>query len=221
MALVAPTLRVEKRLLREGCTLLAAVDEVGRGALSGPVSAGVVLIDTSVKRPLSGVRDSKLLTPAAREALVPRIRRWAVGHGVGHASAAEVDEFGLTAALRLAGWRALEQLARSPDLVLLDGNFDWLTPPEQSSLFAPAPHSPVAVPAVVTMIKADLHCAAVAAASVLAKTERDSMMTELAAQDPEYGWDDNKGYAAPAHLEALRRVGPCPYHRQSWNLPTA
>jgi len=215
----APTLKVERRLLREGCVLLGAADEVGRGAPGGPVSSGVVVIDASVKRPPSGVRDSKLLSPAAREELVPSIRQWALASAVGHASADEVDRFGLTAALRLAGHRALASLPELPDLVLLDGNFDWMTPPTQPSLTEPEPVVLGSVPRVVTMVKADLQCAAVAAASVLAKAERDALMTELAAQYPDYGWHENKGYATPTHLDALRRLGPCEHHRRSWRLP--
>lgn len=221
-----PSLRMEKRLLREGHTCIAAVDEVGRGAPGGPVSAGVVLVDATVNRPLVGVRDSKLLTPEARVALVPRVRRWALAGAVGHASAQEIDAYGLTAALRLAGHRALAALlaeqgagAPRPDVVLLDGNYDWLTPPEQHALFGPAQGEWVPVPRVVTMIKADMRCASVAAASVLAKTARDALMVELAAAHPEYGWDENKGYSTPAHLDALRRLGPCFHHRRTWRLP--
>ncbi len=222
---VRPSLRVEKRLLREGHTCIAAIDEVGRGAPGGPVSAGVVLVDTTVTRPLAGVRDSKLLTPDARVALVPRIRRWALAGAVGHASAQEIDAHGLTAALRLAGHRALAALAEQgdgvprPDVVLLDGNHDWLTPPEQPALFGPPSGEWVPVPRVVTMIKADMRCASVAAASVLAKTARDAIMIELAATYPDYGWDENKGYSTPAHLDALRRLGPCVEHRRTWRLP--
>ena len=213
-----PSLRTEKRLLRAGRSVVAAVDEVGRGALSGPTTVGVVLVDVSVSRPLAGVRDSKLLTAEAREALVPRIERWSAGSAVGHASAAEIDRFGLIAALRLAGLRALEQLPLRPDVVLLDGNHDWLSPPDQPGLFAP-PSATVEIPEVVTMIKADLHCAGVAAASVLAKVARDTLMLDLAAEHPVYGWDENKGYATPGHLAALRHWGPCPHHRRSWRLP--
>ena len=216
---IRPSLRVEKRLLRSGYTCVAAVDEVGRGAPGGPVSAGVVLVDATVARPLTGVRDSKLLTPDARVALVPRIHRWALAGAVGHASAQEVDAHGLTAALRLAGLRALVALPQRPDVVLLDGNHDWLTPSAQTDLFATTPMIDVAVPHVVTMIKADLHCASVAAASVLAKAARDAIMVALASEHPEYGWDENKGYSTPAHLDALRRLGPCAHHRRTWRLP--
>jgi ribonuclease HII len=214
-----PSLRVEKRLLRSGHALLCACDEVGRGAVGGPVSVGMVLVDATVRRPLPGVRDSKLLTPDARVALVPRIRRWVVGHAVGHASAVEIDEIGIIAALRLAGHRAMAALPARPDLVLLDGNHNWLSRPVQPGLFDEIGFLPPAPPPVVTMIKADLQCSSVAAASVLAKTARDAIMVRLAATHPGYGWEENKGYATQAHLDALRRLGPSAHHRQSWRLP--
>lgn len=218
MSQVAPSLRVEKRLLRDGHVRILCADECGRGALGGPATAGVVVIDASVRRPLQGIRDSKLLTPAARAALVPRIQRWVVASAVGHASAAEVDEFGLTAALRLAGHRAIASLPVDADVVLLDGNHDWLSPPAQVDLLGPVLPE-VTIPRVVTMIKADLRCAGVAAASVLGKVERDALMVDLAEEFPLYGWEENKGYASPAHIEALRRHGPCVQHRRSWRLP--
>jgi ribonuclease HII len=213
------SLRIERQLLRSGATMVCGVDEVGRGALSGPVSVGMVLVDATVQRSLTGVRDSKLLTPKAREELVPRIRRWALGYAVGHASAAEIDEVGIIAALRRAGLRALAQLPETPDAILLDGKHDWLTPPAQGTLLDEEPA--VQVPPVTMRIKADMSCASVAAASVLAKTERDEILRGLSASHPEYGWHENKGYAAPDHMEALRRLGPTPYHRRSWRLPCA
>lgn len=222
---ISPTLRVEKRLLRAGHTAVACIDEVGRGALSGPATVGVVVIDAGVRRPLAGVRDSKLLRPAVRTDLVPRIERWAAACAVGHAEAAEVDAHGILGALRLAAVRALAALSVSVDVVLLDGSHDWLTPPAAPGLFdvpveVPAgARSDVSGPPVVTMVKADLACAGVAAASVLAKCARDTRMVELARRHPEYGWDDNKGYASPSHVEALQRFGACDEHRRSWNLP--
>ena len=105
-----PSLRVERALQRDGYRLLAGMDEVGRGALAGPVTVGVVAIDVGCSTAPQGVRDSKLLVPAARERLVPRIQRWCLGHGVGHASPAEIDEVGIMVALRMAGERALAQL---------------------------------------------------------------------------------------------------------------
>jgi len=215
---VAPTLRFERTLLRGGVTRLAAVDEVGRGALSGPVTIGMVVVTADTRTAPQGVRDSKLLSPEARERLVPRIRRWAVCWSVGHASPAEIDTFGVVPALRLAGHRALAGLAAWPDLVLLDGNHDYLTPPEQDGLFGDPDLLPD-VPPVRTRIKADLTCAAVAAASILAKTARDALMTELDASHPEYCWAENKGYSAPAHIEALARFGATSHHRRSWSLP--
>lgn len=213
------SLRVERQLLGAGATLVCGVDEVGRGALSGPVTVGMVLVDAAVRRSLPGVRDSKLLTAQARVALVPRIRRWAVASAVGHASAAEIDEVGIIGALRRAGLRALAALPVRPDAILLDGKHDWLTPPPQDSLFDEPLDRPV--PPVTMRIKADLTCASVAAASVLAKVERDAIMADLGAAHPLYGWSGNKGYGSPDHLAALQDHGPCAEHRRSWRLPGA
>lgn len=219
---IAPSLRVERRMLRDGATALACLDEVGRGALCGPVTIGVVVVTADSKPAPVGVRDSKLLTPKARLALVPKIQRWAAAWAVGHASPAEIDEYGIMAALRLAGQRALDGLAVTPDAALLDGNHDYLSPPAQGTLFDEGPTLPdpvCAVPPVTTLIKADMTCAAVAAASVLAKTTRDALLLDLAEEFPDYGWHENKGYASAEHVEALRRLGPTPHHRRSWRLP--
>ncbi len=214
------SLRVERDLIRSGARVVCGIDEVGRGALCGPVSVGVVLVDDSVRRSLPGVRDSKLLTPRARADLAPRIRRWAIGHAVGHASAEEIDEVGIIAALRRAGRRALASLPEQPDAILLDGSHDWLTTPGQGSLLdEPDPEGEWPAP-VTTRVKADLTCASVAAASVLAKTERDMIMVDLSAQFPHYGWAENKGYASADHIAALRERGPSREHRRSWKLPT-
>jgi len=219
-----PSLRVERALQRDGHRVLAGMDEVGRGALAGPVTVGVVVIDETCRSAPQGVKDSKLLAPHARERMVPRIERWALGHAVGHASADEIDEIGIIAALRLAGCRALGTVSAAgirPDLVILDGNHDWLTSPEDVGLFAFTHEERVATPPVTTMIKADLKCSSVAAASVLAKVTRDRIMVDLGAQEEfsGYGWVENKGYAAPEHMDALRRLGPCELHRRSWRLP--
>ncbi|RKS77352.1 RNase HII [Motilibacter peucedani] len=228
---VPPSLRYEREAWRSGAGLLAAVDEVGRGSLAGPVSVGVVLLEPGCKPGPVGLRDSKLLTPEARTALVPRIRRWVLEGAVGHASAAEIDAVGILRALRLAAERAVASLSRTPDWVLLDGNHDYLTRRPQPLLLefddgldalAAAPELEggwrCEVP-VRTLVKADLKCSSVAAASVLAKTERDALMAELAASYPAYGWDSNRGYSAPAHLAALEEHGPCEQHRRSWRLP--
>lgn len=213
----APSLRVERALLRSGVRWLAAVDEVGRGSLAGPVTVGVVLIDAGVRTAPTGLRDSKLLSAPARQALVPRLRRWAPAWAVGHAGAEEIDRVGILRALSLAGRRAFAALPYRPDHVLLDGSYDWLSRPAPT-LFEPD-GTELDLRAPVTMrVKADLTCASVAAASVLAKTTRDELMVDLAAAHPAYGWELNKGYASPEHRAALDRYGPCELHRRSWNL---
>lgn len=212
-----PSLRLERELQRAGHRVIAGMDEVGRGALAGPVSVGIVVIDETSPSAPTGVKDSKLLTAAARERMVPRLTRWARAHAVGHAMPGEIDEIGIIAALRLAGTRALARLDVVPDLVLLDGNHDWLTDPAQVGLFAGL--TGTATPPVHTMVKGDMRCSSVAAASVLAKVERDGMMAELDREHPHYGWADNKGYSASAHMDALSVHGACDHHRRSWSLP--
>ncbi|MHA7238515.1 ribonuclease HII [Arthrobacter sp. TMS1-12-1] len=223
----APTLSIEKSFSAAGHRYVAGCDEVGRGALAGPVSVGLVVVDLEAPSPLRGVRDSKLLPPAEREALVPRIRRWSVASAVGHASAAEIDALGLMSALRAAGSRAWASVLETvtPDVVLLDGNHDWLSPRSQGMLFGtdessaegPAPAVGCTAP-VHTRIKADLKCLSVAAASVLAKVERDALMVSLSVDHPDFGWDVNKGYATEGHRAAIDAGGPSAYHRRTWRL---
>lgn len=217
----APTLRHERTFKAFGARYLAGVDEVGRGALAGPVSVGIAVVDLLAQKPLAGVRDSKLLSPAERERLEPLVRKWSVASAVGHASAAEIDALGIIAALRLAGTRAwLEVLATgiTPDVVLLDGSHNWLSPAGQPSLFDEAPSGPGCDAPVHTRVKADMQCLSVAAASVIAKVERDQQMRQLHAEFPDFGWDINKGYATSLHRDVLRTAGPTPYHRVSWRL---
>lgn len=214
-----PSLRQERALLRSGHHRVAGVDEVGRGALAGPVTVGVVVVTADTPTAPTGLRDSKLLTPAARERLVPRLRRWAGAWGVGHAEPEEVDDLGILRALRLAGARALAQAGLRPDAVVLDGDYDWLQRPEPPAACASLPGALGPLPAVRTQVRADERCAAVAAASVLAKVARDQLMVQRAAHHPVYGWDRNKGYSAPEHVAALAEHGPCGQHRRSWRLP--
>jgi ribonuclease HII len=213
---IQPNMRVERGLLRAGHRLLAAVDEVGRGASAGMCSVGVVLIDASVGRMPAGVRDSKLLTAAAREDLVPKIKKWVVGSAVGHASAQDVDELGIIAALRLAAHRALLELGDAPHVILLDGDHDWLSPPKQLGLFTQNLTEIQELAPVITKVKADLQCASVAAASVLAKVERDALMQRLAQEHPQYGFERNMGYLTASHRAALLEWGVCAQHRLSW-----
>lgn len=210
----APDLVTERELFGAGNGLVAGCDEVGRGSLSGPVSVGMVVVDGTTGEPPAGLRDSKLLSPAKREALVPGIESWSRCWAIGHASAAEIDEVGILRALRLAGERALGCLAIRPTVILLDGSYDWFARPERCA------GSPTQIaPAQVRLkVKGDLHCASVAAASVMAKVTRDRLMVELAHKYPWYGWEANKGYGAPDHLAALAERGACEEHRRSWNL---
>jgi len=214
-----PTLDRELDIFAQGVTTIVAMDEVGRGSVFGPCSVGAVVIDRGVGPWPGALRDSKLLSARARVALVGPLREWVRDAAVGDASAAEIDEFGLTCALRLAGRRALAQLVASPEVVLLDGSFDWLSTPRESPLVSPN-YPVVHVPEVRTQVKADLTCASVAAASVFAKVHRDAVIEELASLAPGYDLSSNKGYLTVAHAAGLRRLGPSRYHRHTWNLPT-
>ena len=207
----APKLLVEQGCFDDGAQLVCGVDEVGRGAWAGPVTVGAVVIGPAPKRILR-VRDSKELTVEQREHLYPKILGWALAAAVGHASPAECDEFGMTAALRLAGERALAGLAETgcvPDRIILDGNHDYFGRPDQ----------------VRTVIDGDALCLSVAAASIVAKVTRDRLMAAEAECYPGYDFDSNRGYPSHRHRCALLGYGPTAIHRRSWiymeNLPWA
>ena len=217
---------IERGLVAAG-EVIIGVDEVGRGALAGPVCVGAVALKPyACAPPPAGLTDSKLLSAAAREALVPLIHGWVDAAAVGFASAAEVDAVGVNAALRRAAERALASLPAA--LVLLDGSHNWLTRPEELWQLPlepvrpdPNPSHDVEVAAagrVVTRVKADTSCASVAAASVLAKVARDAHMVALSQRHAEYEWAANKGYAAAAHRAAIAKHGPTTEHRVSWSL---
>lgn len=226
---VPPDLSVETELLRAGATYVAGMDEVGRGALAGPVSVGVVVVDRGTSPCPPGVADSKALSAAARTALLPALADWGVARAVGHATSVEIDAYGIVGALRLAGRRALAVVTAvvPVDVVLLDGSHDWLSAPEQGDLLGPDDeHDALGTrvapfPLVRTRVKADVTCASVSAASVLAKCERDGLMAELGEACPAYGWASNKGYGSAEHVAALVALGPTALHRRSWRLPTA
>jgi ribonuclease HII len=193
------------------------MDEVGRGSLAGPVSVGLVVIVPEVSAIPTGLADSKLLTPGAREKLVPAIRSWAAAWAVGHATAAEIDRYGILIALRLAGQRAYAALEIKPERIILDGNHNWLTRQRTLPGLTSADEDPLHIPcAVYTQTKGDLKIASVAAASVLAKVERDHLMMEMAQSYPGYGWERNVGYSTSAHRRAITKLGPCAEHRRSW-----
>ena len=169
------------------------------------------------------------LSPARREALVEPCRAWLVDSAVAHAQPEEIDALGIVGALRLAGARALARVGErghTPGIVILDGSADWLSRPDEDLLtgLGPAGSGPGAprqalpeIPPVRTPVGADARCAVVAAASVLAKVERDRLMADL--DDPGYGWASNKGYASPAHIKGLSALGASDQHRRSWHLP--
>ena len=205
MARPVPTLDVERALFDGGARIVVGIDEVGRGAIAGPVTIGAVAIDASFVSFPDGLADSKLLTPKRREAMEPLVRGWALAHSTGSATATEIDRIGIVSALGLAASRALAGLGLRPDVLIVDGNTPFLV--EEAG-----------GPRVVMRIKADQDCASVAAASVIAKVERDALMTRLHAEHPHYGWEGNKGYGAAVHTEAIRTHGVTAYHRTSWNL---
>lgn len=205
--------------MERGATVVLGCDEVGRGAIAGPVGVGVAVLDPARRRIPAGLRDSKLVPEPQRVAIEPRVRAWAAATAVGLASNDEIDARGLSVALGLAGARAVTQLAAlgvglAGAVVLLDGNWDWLTP----GLLAVGT---TVLPAVVTRIKADRDCASVAAASVVAKVHRDRLMIDRHDANPVYGWSSNKGYASRAHYAAIDRHGPCDWHRRTWLHPEA
>jgi ribonuclease HII len=205
MARPEPTLDVEREFFANGARIVAGMDEVGRGAIAGPVTIGVVAIDANVGEIPAGLRDSKLMTPKRREAMVPIAKEWGIAWATGSATAAEIDKFGIVTSLGLAASRALQNLGITPDVVILDGNTAFLM--EEAG-----------GPRIVTRIKADQDCACVSAASVIAKVERDTLMVQLHEQFPHYGWEGNKGYGAAVHTDAIKTHGVTDLHRTSWNL---
>jgi ribonuclease HII len=196
-----PNLSLEIPLWETGLISLAGLDEAGRGAWAGPVSAGAVVlpVDNGLCQQLSGVRDSKQMTPSQRTVWVERIKKVAVGWGVGFASQAEIDTFGIVPATRLAMQRAIEQLKILPQHLLID-----------------AVRLPMVKIPQTSMIKGDVHSLTIAAASVLAKTARDALMCELDDVYPDYGFARHKGYGTRFHQQALQRLGPCTIHRLSF-----
>jgi ribonuclease HII len=197
VAVPKPTFREERELLARGFTLVAGVDEAGCGCWAGPVYAAAVILPFDSRIGL--VRDSKTLSPEQRERVVRRIREEAFDWAVGLATAEEVDELNIRRAGTLAMRRAVEALSHAPQFVISDA-FD-----------VPGLSMPMKA-----VIAADRKVKCVAAASVLAKFERDREMERLDALHPGYGFASHKGYGTKAHQEALRRLGPSPVHRRSY-----
>jgi ribonuclease HII len=197
----SPTLEFELSLWEAGFKRVAGIDEAGRGPLAGPVSAAAVILPNrpEVGGQLSGVRDSKQMSPVEREAWAPTIKALAWAYGLGFASALEIDRLGILPATRLAVRRALDCLPQAPDHLLLD----YLQLPD-----FPAPQT--------SLVKGDVRSLSIAAASVLAKTSRDALLCDLDLQYPGYGFSAHKGYGTSRHRAALAHLGPCPIHRRSF-----
>jgi ribonuclease HII len=197
------TLKYEKLAWASGAKLVAGVDEVGRGSLFGPVVAAAVVLDSSYR--IRGLRDSKLLPAERREILAERIREHAIGWSIAAVDAARIDQINIYHASRLAMHQAVQQLQPAPDHLLIDAMRLDLELPQRA------------------IIHGDALSASIAAASILAKVERDRMITQWDPVFPVYALKSNKGYSTPKHLAALQEYGPSPLHRQSfapvWQAP--
>lgn len=196
----APTFAQEAALWCQGFQLVAGVDEVGRGPLAGPVAAGAVILPPRRWLGwLDHVRDSKELSPTAREGLAACIWRDALAVGVGFVPSDVIDEIGIVAATRKAMLAAIAELTRTPEYIIID----FLCLPE------------LALPQK-AIVDGDALSLSIACASIVAKVRRDRLMVENDERFAGYSFARNKGYATPEHLAALRRLGPCPIHRQSY-----
>lgn len=203
-----PTLTVEFDYFARGAQVVIGLDEVGRGAIAGPVAVGAQAVLAGVTEFPAGLRDSKLLSEKKRETIAPLVNEWGVG-AVGFATAAEIDERGITAMLGESARRALLELhaagvAVDQALIILDGSHDWLSPVLRSPLN------------IVTRVGADRACASVAAASVRAKVARDAVMRDAHETHPHYSWASNKGYGAAAHYAGIADHGLTEFHRKTW-----
>jgi ribonuclease HII len=200
----SPDLSYEKKLWL-AYKYVAGLDEAGRGALAGPVCVGAVILpddNPHLMRTLSGVRDSKQLTPRKRDQLVPRIKEIALAWGIGFASADEIDALGIVPATRLAASRALETILFLPDFLLTDFRLEL-------------PELDVSQTA---LVKGDQRSLSIASASILAKTARDKLMVELDCQYPQYGFARHKGYGTLTHRWMIAKLGFSPVHRKTFQI---
>ena len=219
MTTLQADLLVHERELLDRGEIVVGIDEVGRGAIAGPMVLGAVVL-TSSSPPPETLNDSKLLTALQREALVGPIDHWVADWSLGSVSSDEIDAWGLRLALAVCATRALDALSVRPSVALVDGSFNLLRAPQDVRFgVEPAPALTYESMAVTTLIKGDQRCASIAAASVLAKVHRDHVMVELHERFTEYGWSSNKGYGAKSHMDAIRRLGQTVHHRHSWQLP--
>lgn len=202
--IVNPDLSYEKSLWHY-YKYVAGLDEAGRGALAGPVAVGAVILPkdkTRLLRTLAGVRDSKQMTPLERESLSPRIKETALAWSVAFASAEEIDSEGIVPATRLAAIRALQSLSISPEYLLTDFRLEL-------------PQLDISQ---TSLVKGDMYCLSIAAASVLAKTARDAYMYQLDSEYPNYGLGKHKGYGTQAHRLAMKRWGYSSVHRKTFSF---
>ena len=192
-----PSLAIERTLWAEGADVVVGVDEVGRGAWAGPISVGAAVLPRD--RRVYKIRDSKLLTEAERERIYDRVAGWCRAWAVGHASQAECDDLGMSAAQKLAAQRALDGLGVEPDEILVDGSWDF-----------------VGAGRARRVVKGDATCLSIATASILAQVTRDRIMRAEAQHYPLYDFEYNKGYPCPRHKLALKAWGPSAIHRRTW-----
>jgi ribonuclease HII len=205
MKRASPNTKFESDLWDRGLLYVAGLDEAGRGALAGPVAVGAVILPndkTLLARTLGRARDSKQLTPSARESLAPIIKDTALTWSVGFATADEIDSQGIVRATRLAAIRALHQFSISPHYLLTDFRLEL-------------PQLDISQ---TSIVKGDARCLSIACASILAKTERDSLMRELDARYTGYGLWKHKGYGTQAHRSAMKRLGLSSIHRKSFHV---
>lgn len=198
----SPTLAEEIALFEQGYSFVAGLDEAGRGCLAGPVVAAAVILPLHIENPathFTGVRDSKQLTTQARERLYDTIMQYALAVGIGIGSVQLIDERNILQATKCAMRSALAQLPTPPQALLLDALLLSDIPLPQRSI-----------------IKGDVRCLSIAAASIIAKVTRDRLMLQLHEQYPAYGFNQHKGYGTPAHLAALHEHGVTLHHRQSF-----
>lgn len=197
------TWRLERHAYSRGLTLVAGCDEAGRGAMIGPLTAAAVILNPA--KPISGLNDSKKLSPKIREDLARQIRSEAIAFKVVFITTEEVDRLNVYQASRIAMIRALRALSPAPQFILTDAMRLWS---DLSSSEVIAPFR--------CLIHGDARSASIAAASILAKVERDAHMRELDRLYPHYGLAQNKGYCTGRHLKSLRQYGPCPEHRKTF-----
>jgi ribonuclease HII len=195
-----PSFAEEHALLAQGYSFVAGIDEVGRGALAGPVAAAAVILPPNLDAPwLSLVRDSKQLNAKQRQFLTQHIREASLAVGVGMVSHQYIDSKGIIWSTRQAMRLAMSELEPAPDFLLIDG----LALP---AIKLPQKH----------IIKGDCICFSISCASIVAKVARDQLMADLSQEHPGYGFAAHKGYGTAEHLDALRRLGVCPIHRRSF-----